>query len=198
MIAFLRGTLISAGEVLTLEVGGIGFAVQVSPRTAQGLPPPGSTLQLHTWLQVREDGLNLYGFREAAERDLFLALLEVNGLGPKAALNLLSAFSWERLAEIIGRGDVSSLVRVPGVGPKLAQRIVLELKDKLLRRGLGGQSTLRSPAEDEALAALAALGYAPVEAEQMVARARQALGDGCTTEDLVAYCLKVLGQQGGR
>jgi len=198
VIAFLRGTLVAGGEVLILDVGGIGFAVQVSARTAQGLPPPGSTLSLYTWLQIREDGLSLYGFPEAAERDLFLALLEVNGLGPKVALSLLSAFSWEQLVEIISRGDVSSLVRVPGVGQKLAQRIVLELKDKLARRGLGGRGGAYSPAAEEALAALAALGYAPKEAEQLLARARQALGDGCSSEELVACCLKMAGQPGGR
>jgi Holliday junction DNA helicase RuvA len=196
MIAFLRGTLASSGELAILEVGGMGFAVQVSSRTAQRLPPPGSSLLLYTWLQVRQDGLGLYGFLEAEERELFLLLQEVNGLGPKAALNLLSAFSWEKLVEIISQGDVSALVRVSGVGPKLAQRIVLEVKDRLLRRGIGGRGVVYSPAAEEALAALAALGYTPAEAEVALAQARQALGDKDGVADLVSYCLKVLGQQG--
>lgn len=197
MIAHLRGTLLSSGEAIVLEVGGIGFALQVSARTAQKLPSPGSEVCLYTWLQVRQEGLSLYGFLEPEERELFLLLQEVNGLGPRAALNLLSTFSWKRLADVVRRGDVSALVRVPGIGTKLAQRLVLELKDKLWRRIPGIQQGGTALPVEEAVAALTALGFSAVEAEAVLARARQALGEQGTTAELVAYSLKLLGQQGG-
>ncbi|MCR4420159.1 MAG: Holliday junction branch migration protein RuvA [Clostridia bacterium] len=191
MIAFLRGTLVSAGPAVVLEVGGIGFLVQVPARTAEMLPPPGSPVMLYTWLQVREDGVNLYGFSEAEERDLFVRLVGVNGLGPKGALGLLSVYGGKRLVEIIGRGDTAALTRVPGIGPKLAQRVVLELKDRLTRRCPAAQ-TVPSGEADEVLNALTVLGYVAAEVEPLVREARRTLGEESAVEELLAYCLKRL------
>lgn len=198
MIASLRGTLLSGGECPVLEVGGIGFSLQVSARTAQTLPAPGSVLFLFTCMQVKQDAINLFGFREARERDLFTLLQEVNGLGPKVALNLLSAFSAGELMDTIVSGKTEYLVRVPGVGPKLAQRMVLELKDKLAKRvGEVGPTGAFGSVPGEAAAALAALGFTPAEIDPLVGRAREALGDAPTVEDIVSYCLKYLGQRQG-
>jgi Holliday junction DNA helicase RuvA len=149
-------------------------------------------------MHVREDGVGLYGFLEAAERDLFLLLLEVNGLGPKGALNLLSSYGPGRLKEIIVGGDVSSLVRVSGIGPKLAQRIVLELKDKLARFSPADRPLSPSPPPDEVVAALTALGYTSAEAEAALVEARRTLGNEAGTEELVAHCLRMLDRAGGR
>ena len=191
MIAFLRGTLVSSGQTVVLDVGGIGFTVQVSSRTAQALPEPGSVITLHTWMQVREDGVGLYGFLEAEERELFARLVGVNGLGPKGALALLAAYGSDQLAELIVRGDSAALVKVPGIGPKLAQRIVLELKDRVVPSRPGDYRRPR-PEADEALAALMALGYSPAEAEPVVKQAKRVLGEESPTEEVLAYCLKQL------
>ena len=196
MIALLRGRVVAAalGEVV-LDVGGVGYQVHVPPTAVHaGL---GAETTLHTYLAVREDAMTLYGFAEPSAKALFVALLSVTGVGPKLALAAIGTLGAEGLRRAVVTEDVAALTVVPGVGRKSAQRIVLELREKLGAAG-GDDVTvsvtgLPVDARDEVRQALAALGYAPVE----VVRALDAVNgdtDG-TPEELLRGALRVLGRK---
>lgn len=197
MIGLLRGTVAasSLGRV-TLDVGGVGYEVLVPPAATLG--GVGATLTLHTHLVVREDALTLYGFPDPAGKAVFATLLSVTGVGPKLALAALGALGAEGLRRAVITEDVAALTVVPGVGRKSAQRMVLELREKLGGSGdgvpgsegtAGGALTPR----EEVREALAALGYGPAE----VARTVEALpGDTDEApEELLRRALRALGRQ---
>ena len=168
MLAYLRGILAEkrAGWVV-VEVGGLGFRVSVPASSLSLLGEPGSPVELHTHLHVRENELSLYGFLTEGELALFEALLGVSGVGPKVALALLSHLSVEELSRAIAHEQVEVLSGVPGVGSKTAHKVILELRDKVARAaGVPAISPELARADAEALAALVSLGYSVVEAQR--------------------------------
>ena len=168
MIALLEGTVVARKENrLTLQVGAVGVWVWV-PRPLAGQATPGQPLALHTYLVVREDALTLYGFATAEERDLFALLLGVNGIGPRLALMVLSALSPAALRRAVFQEQADVFQRVPGVGKKTAQEIVLHLQDKLKPEETLGAVVSLPDVDTEVLEALTALGYSVVEAQTAI------------------------------
>ncbi len=197
MIGFLRGRVLLRGDDhILLLVGDIGFRVYVSSATLAALGE--GQVELYTYLHVREDGMALYGFPSRQEFSTFELLLTVSGVGPKVALGVLSTMSPEEFCRVVAYEDVKSLTRVPGVGPKMAKRLIFELKDRVgeLRVAPGQVSTtapeFRGPVE-EALEALEALGYSKTEATGALERVLDARGEVGEPRDLVRAALKVLG-----
>ena len=170
MIASLRGALAVAGkDFVVIDVGGVGFQVFV-PRTFLGvLVEPGQEVTLFTHLQVRENELTLYGFGSKEELTLFRLLLTVSGIGPKVALSILSSLAADRLQVAIAQEDVGALSRVPGVGPKTARKLVLELKDKVAIEAVPGElRPALTEGDADLIAALTTLGYSVVEAQDAI------------------------------
>jgi holliday junction DNA helicase RuvA len=164
VISRLRGTAVArTGERLVLDVGGVGYALSVTP-TALRLAERGGEVALETYLHVREDALQLYGFGEAAERELFEHLLAVSGVGPKVALAIVSGSPPADLRRAIVLEDTARFEAIPGIGKKTAQRVVLELKEKL-----GSPAFAPEPSRLGAREALMELGYSIVEAERVLA-----------------------------
>lgn len=200
MIAFLKGTL--AGKTATtayIEVNGVGFAVGMSQASLSKLPELGGPVQVHTYLQVREDEMSLYGFLSLEEQALFEQLIGVSGIGPKVALAALSAFpSPQALASAIAAQDVAAVQRIPGVGKKTASRIILELKGSL-DHGLDqlfGANGEPAPTAAVAVAELAgareallSMGFTPAEVDLSLKGA----AEDADTEALLKYALKRLG-----
>jgi len=175
-----------------LDVGGVGYEVEVPLSTLASLPETGARVALFTHLVVREDAHVLFGFLRARDRDLFRRLIRVNGIGARLALAMLSTMAADELAGHITAGDVASLTRVPGIGKRTAERVVLELGERLTELGFGGGGDAGMPAagrgvEREASAALQALGYRAADAERMLAAVR---GEAETTEALVRLALR--------
>ncbi|HYC25150.1 MAG TPA: Holliday junction branch migration protein RuvA [Roseiarcus sp.] len=199
MIAKLKGTVEAIGEDgLVLDVNGVGYAVAASARTLRNLPAVTEPAVLHIETQVREDSIRLYGFLAEAERDWFRLLQSVQGVGAKVALAILSALSSADLAQAVALQDKASVARAQGVGPKLAQRIVVELKDKApAAAGAADFAAAKIGAAPEgplhdAVLALIGLGYGRPQAAEAVARGAAALGAGVTTAALVRRSLKEL------
>ncbi|MGA9117185.1 MAG: Holliday junction branch migration protein RuvA [Bacteroidota bacterium] len=198
MIAFLRGTLLCADPTeATLDIHGVGFTVLIPLSTYRLLPAPGAAADLLTHLHVREDILQLYGFATEAEREMFRLLIGVSGIGPRMALVVLSGISATDLADCIATGRREPLTAIPGVGRKLAERITVELKDRVARMQADGKLApskpeLRSPIRAEAVRALAALGFTRMVAEKAVLRAleEEAPASG-SLEDLVRTALRL-------
>ncbi len=173
MIGFLRGRI--AGKQppgLTLDVHGVGYELEASMNTFYQLPEVGEEVELLTHLSVREDAHTLYGFRHAEERHLFRTLIRVNGVGPRMALTILSGISAAEFGRCIESGDSARLVRLPGVGKKTAQRLIVEMRDRL-DEGLGGAAESHAEARaadplSDAVNALISLGYRPQEASRLV------------------------------
>lgn len=196
MIAFLKGTL--AGKTATtayIEVNGVGFAVGMSQASLSELPELGGPVQVHTYLQVREDEMSLYGFLSLEEQALFEQLIGVSGIGPKVALAALSAFpSPQALAAAIAAQDVAAVQRIPGVGKKTASRIILELKGSLdhgLDQLFGADGSPAAPGAELAGAreALLSMGFTPAEVDLSLKGA----AEDADTEALLKYALKRLG-----
>jgi len=193
MIGRISGSLIAAegGEVV-VDVGGIGYELQVSLNTLFSLPALGEPVVLVTHFVVREDAQLLFGFSDQRERSLFRLLIKVNGVGPKMALAILSGMSVTDLQRAVAGDDIARLTKLPGVGKKTAERLLIELRDKVDLAGFEGQSDNpagRNHAADEAAAALAALGYRASDAEKMIA----AVNSGeLSTEALVKAALRNL------
>ncbi len=190
MIGFLRGTLISKRPPwLTLDVGGVGYELEAPMSTFYRLPDVGQSLSLVTHLVVREDAHVLFGFFTEAERELFRNLLKVSNVGPKIALGVLSGMSVEGFYQCVRDKDLASLTKVPGVGRKTAERLLLEMADRL--PGLIGGEVIafpaRSPAEGEARGALLALGYKPAEIARML---KDLDGGRLSTEEMIREALK--------
>ncbi|MDR0531237.1 MAG: Holliday junction branch migration protein RuvA [Oscillospiraceae bacterium] len=197
MFYSLTGQIIHIEEsALAIECHGVAFACAATAHTLRELKP-GERATLYTHLNVREDALELFGFATRAELGCFRLLIAVTGVGPKAALALLSAFTPEQLGYFVAAGDAKSITRAQGVGPKLAQRLVLELKDKLPGFGHGPQAgnapaSAILPPDSEALAALLALGYQQAEA----LLALRGMDDAATTQEKIRHALKNLGGMG--
>jgi Holliday junction DNA helicase RuvA len=201
MISFLHGKLVEALPTqVTLEVNGVGYEVLIPLSSYDKLPPPGQNLKLLTHLAVREDSHTLYGFMTTSERELFRLLINtVTGIGPKLALNVLSGISVRAFRGAVANGDVKSLSQISGVGRKTAERIVLELKDKIGAAGAWEAASAQralSPDEqrvNDAVLALIALGFKQLEAHDSVRKALETLGPETSLEDLVRACLKKSG-----
>jgi Holliday junction DNA helicase RuvA len=204
MIGKLKGIVDSVDEEgLILDVGGVGYLVAASARTLRSLPPVGATVALHIETQVREDAIKLFGFVTVAERDWFRLLQSVQGVGAKVALGILGALTGEALATAIQRQDRAMLSRAPGVGPKLAARLVTELRDKAPVAAAAdfggavataeGMAKLPKAAEDAVLA-LEGLGYSRAQAGAAVAKGFAALGPEAQTAALIRLGLKELAQ----
>jgi len=194
MIAFLNGRLadIQAGAVI-IDVGGMGYRVQVPLSLINSLPEPGGQVLLHTHLAVREDDISLYGFREREELECFLKLLNVSGVGPKGALAALTLFAPEELGQAIVNEDLPALTRVPGIGKKTAGRIILELKDKIAATALKDVVGRKQPVlVADAAAALEALGYSMLEANKGVREALAGFTEEPPVAELVRRALRLL------
>lgn len=195
MIGFLRGVLLDKQPPdLVIDVGGVGYELQASMTTIFALPAAGEQVQVYTHLVVREDAQVLYGFKDLSERALFRQLLKVNGVGAKLALAILSGMSAGEFARCVADGDVASLVRLPGIGKKTAERLMVEMRDRLERSGLLTQADAALPsvgvgeqnsARQEAVYALVALGYKEADALKRV----RAVADG-SVEQMIRAVLK--------
>ena len=194
MIYSLEGILQEkAPDYAVINCGGVGYLVSVSANTASSLPPVGERAFVYTVMSVKENGVDLSGFATADERDLYRELCTVSGVGAKVALSILSTFTPDRLTLLIAAQDSKSVTAAPGVGPRLAQRVVLELKDKVGHMDLGGAaasvaSLQQLPAASEAVAALTSLGFGVAEASAAVS----GLDGSLSTEELVAGALRKL------
>ena len=194
MIGFLRGILIQKHPpALLVDVGGVGYELEAPMSTFYSLPAVGAEVRLHTHLVVREDAHLLYGFATESERRLFRDLLRVSGVGPKIGLALLSGMNVDTFAVCVETQDVESLVRVPGIGRKTAERLVIEMRDRI--RALGempafGQATPGAAAGPaaEAYAAMVALGYRPAEVTKLL---KKVATEGSATEDIIREALKL-------
>ena len=198
MISFLEGRLVeSLPTQVIVDVNGVGYEVLIPLSSFDKLPSPGNSVKLLTHLAVREDAHVLYGFMTSSEREMFRLLVNnVSGIGPKIALNVLSGMNVMALRGAVANGDVKALSQISGVGKKTAERIVVELKDKI---GAAGAWEAASAARglsagdqkvNDAVLALIALGFKQVEAHESLRGALSLLGEKATVEDLVRACLK--------
>jgi len=202
MIARLHGTIIEKiPPEIVLDVAGVGYEIQLPMTSFYALPEINQTVTLYTHFVVREDAQLLFGFTERIERSLFRILIKANGVGPKLACTILSGMSSEQFVQAVMHEDISALVKMPGVGKKTAERLVVELKDKL--NDLEGASSASVPAQqssqssailsktmsasDEAISALMALGYKRTQAETTVKKVAQ---ENATSEQLIRDALK--------
>ena len=195
MIGLLRGRLLAKQPPsLLLDVQGVGYEVDAPMTTFYDLPDVGAEVTLHTHLAVREDAHTLYGFLKLSDRNLFRTLLKVNGVGARLALAILSGMETPRFINCVQEGDTAALVRLPGIGKKTAERLIIELRDRL-EAGQGGMSAATSdafaavaasPVED-AVSALVGLGYKPPEASRMV---RAIDTTGLSSEEIIRRALQ--------
>lgn len=198
MIAFLHGQVVEALPTqVVVDVHGVGYEALIPLSSYDKLPAPGKEVRLLTHLAVREDAHTLYGFMTTAERDLFRLLIHtVSGIGPKTALNVLSGMSVTAFRGAVAGGDVKALSQISGVGRKTAERILVELKDKVGAAGAWEATSAQralSPEDqklNDAVLALMALGFKQVEAHDSVRKTQAALGPETNVEDLVRACLK--------
>lgn len=191
MIGRITGTLIELSPpTVCVQAGGLGYEIDVPMSTLYKLPPVGQTVSLHTHLAIREDAHVLYGFASPTERSAFRALIKVTGIGARTALAVLSGLSVEDLADAVDRQESGRLVKVPGIGKKTAERLLLELRDKLTPlTGLPRAGGLPAASGDgDVLNALQALGYSAAEAR----RATAALPEGLSVSDSIRQALKAL------
>jgi Holliday junction DNA helicase RuvA len=200
MITSVSGILVSATPLsAVIETGGLGYEVHIPVTTAERLPSPGATAKLHTLAVYREDSATLYGFATEQERDFFRLLVEkVTGVGPKMALSVMSKLSLSTLKSAIAAGDVGLLAKCPGIGKKTAERLVIELRDKLNPADLGtaviatdakGSTPVADNRVNDAVLALTALGYKAADADKAVRQAWIALGSKASTEALIKKAL---------
>ncbi len=194
MIEILTGTLLhkDPGKVI-LDCGGVGFSVFISSHTYSALCDTGNKQTLFTFLKVREDDMTLYGFNDRKERELFLDLGTVSGVGTKTALQILSEIRYDRLSSAIATADVTLISQAHGVGKKTAQKIVFELKEKI--GNLDGVSALSSVINNtainsEAVAALVRLGYKNADANTAVGKIIKEKGKDISTQDIIKFALK--------
>jgi len=176
MIAYLRGRILTKRpNQAVVDVNGVGYEVTISIPTFSELPNAGGEVSLHIHTHVREDALALYGFLRAQEKELFERLISVSGIGPKLAITVLSGMQAEKMVAAIRGNDIAALTKIPGIGKKTAERMVLELRDKLDSFGVAAAVVSRhSPVEEDVLSALTNLGYQRAAAE----RALTAAGNG--------------------
>jgi Holliday junction DNA helicase RuvA len=197
MIGFLRGKLVhKAPPFLVLDVQGVGYEVEAPMTTFYDLPAINEEIKLHTHLVVREDAHILFGFSTEADRTLFRTLIKVNGVGPKLALTILSGQSAEEFHRCIHDNDTQTLVRLPGVGKKTAERLIIEMRDRLPDLGnsaltgadkTGAAMPSAGKPKQEAVSALCSLGYKPLDASKMV---QNISAEGKSCEDIIRLALQ--------
>jgi len=194
MIERLRGILVEKTPTLAvIDCGGVGYGVNVSLRTSETLPSLGSEATLLTWLQVREDALQLFGFASAQEKELFLSMTGISGVGPKMAQRILSSVSPADFLSLIAREDLTGLIKIKGIGKKTAEMLVLGLKDQALQLAAleGGTGTALLPTNlQEATLALHSLGVKDPGARKAVEKAAEILGNGADVAKLIAEALR--------
>lgn len=193
MIARLSGTLAeTAADHLVIDVNGVGYLAYASARTLSAIGPIGGSVLLLTEMQVREDAITLFGFGSAAERDWFRLLTGVQGVGGRVALAILSVLDPNDLSRAIAAGDKAMIARANGVGPKLAQRIAMELRDKTggVALGPGAAPAPAGSSTADAVSALANLGFRPAEASAAVTAASEELGPDAGLDALVRLALR--------
>lgn len=204
MISYIKGTLAAIeADVIVVEAGNVGLAVHVPVSLLDELPGLGQEVTVYTYFQVREDAMTLYGFLHKQDREMFRQLIGVNGIGPKGALGILSVLRPDDLRLAIVNGDAKAIAKAPGIGNKTAQRLILDLKDKVsmeeVLSNLGGVSpagvmeaaSVRAglkEAAKEAVDALVALGYTNMEASKAVKQVE--VTEGMTAEDVLKASLK--------
>jgi Holliday junction DNA helicase RuvA len=199
MIAHIQGFLhFKSPEYLVIDVDGIGYQVQVPLSTFYDLPQVGSRVSLHIHTHVREDALKLYGFQSPEEKALFVRLISISGIGPRLAVNILSGISPAELVESLGQNNLARLISIPGVGRKTAERIMVELRDKVSSLALGPpvKATVKTAANEamieDALSALLNLGYKKGVAQGAIENARKRLEGEITLESLLKESLRAL------
>jgi Holliday junction DNA helicase RuvA len=212
MIAFIKGELIECQlNLAIIQVGGIGYQVNIPLTTSEKLPPLGKEIKLYTQATYREDSQTLYGFMDRESRDFFRMIVDkVSGIGPRIALNLLGSLSLPMLKTSIASGDIGMLSKAQGLGKKTAERIVVELKDKVLPKGVITQAPvtatgvgIESPSTEsvevvegagfgsyhDAVSALLTLGYKATDADQAIRKASDDIGKNASTEELIRKAL---------
>jgi Holliday junction DNA helicase RuvA len=202
MIASLRGTLAHAGATsIILDVGGVGYKVSVPVTTLNALPAVGETAFLHVHTQVREDDISLFGFARPEDQQVFELLLSVSGVGPKVALSILSAMDAESLARTIAAEDAKTLVRIPGLGLKTAQRLILEIRDKMASLAFERKvdalqaKSQKPPAEDifnDVVDGLVGLGYNRNDARRAADKALKEITDKTSMAAALKASLNIL------
>ena len=198
MIAFLRGQVLDKHpDRLIIDVHGVGYQVQVPLSTYYSVGEPGADVSLRIHTHVREDALQLFGFATPEEEELFHLLISVSGVGPKLGVNILSGMPAQELASAILHGELARLTKISGVGKKTAERLVLELKDKIRTSGLAGaRSTSQPPpavgADQALLSALVNLGYRPAAAERTADQVRRSLGAAAPLEAQLREALRLI------
>ena len=205
MISYINGPLTAIEEdVIVVEAGGVGMGIHVPLSVLDRLPGIGREVTVYTYFQVREDAMSLYGFLNRQDREMFRQLIGVNGVGPKAALGILSTMTPDDLRMAIVTGDAKAISRAPGIGPKTAQRLILDLKDKVSMEEVLGNLALPSDggtsaalgtigmgeAAKEAVQALVALGYSNMEANKAVKQVE--VTETMTAEDVLKASLRYL------
>ena len=202
MISYIRGTLAEKNEdSAVVEAHGVGYQIFVPVPVLSELPPLGESVKIYTYFSVREDGMSLFGFLSRQDLEMFKQLIGVNGIGPKSALGILSALRPDVLRMAVASGDAKTISRAPGVGPKTAQRIILDLKDKIRPEDVlagGLEESLAVPEEisgvgqagKEAVEALTALGYSAAEAAGAVKKVK--ITEEMTAEDVLKGALRHL------
>ena len=197
MYYYIKGKYITKGDnFAVIEAGGIGYKIYTSAINLEKMPLPNETLLMFTYLYVREDTQDLYGFITNDEITLFLQLLSISGVGPKAALAVMSALTYEQLALAVMTNDAKALTKAQGIGPKAAQRIILELKDKLktvdaLPEEIKTVNIEQQNSLSEAITALTVLGYSATDAKQAVSGISPDIG----VENIIKEALKILMKQ---
>jgi len=198
VISYLRGHFRGVDEDrVILEVQGIGYEVAVPSTVLQKLPKNGEELELYTHLYVREDALQLYGFSTPQERAMFRMLITARGIGPRVALTILDKFPGDSLAGVLERGEVDSLLKVPGVGKKTAQRLILELKGKLPASFFNNEkTTVEEQVDSDVVQALLALGYSRQESLDVLRKIQPRSAEETSTEAVLRLALRELGKKG--
>ena len=196
MISYVRGTLDhKEPSYVVVDVNGIGYEVFIPLSTYQELPAIGEQVKLHTHHHVREDTIQLYGFLSSEEREVFEMVLTISGVGAKVALSILSSMTVNKFRSAVAQGDMKTLTKIPGIGKKSAERMVLELKDKIGKIHIDQEMVKLVGVESgsDAVAALLTLGASQSAAEYAVFRAERRLGDEAKVEDVITEALRLLG-----
>lgn len=197
MIGYLKGTLLDKRPpTLVLDVHGVGYELDAPMTTFYDLPPAGENVTVYTHMVVREDAQLLFAFSDLSQRDVFRSLLKVSGVGPRVALAILSTLSTRDFFDAVADNDVSRLTRVPGIGRKTAERLIVEMRDRVLKQieergdniAIPAAERRDNPVED-AVGALMALGYKPMEASRAI---RDIDSEGLSSEDLIRQALRQL------
>ncbi len=194
MYAYIDGRLIfKCPTYVIIDAGGVGYHINISLHTYSNLPDV-ERCKLYTWLHVKEDAHTLYGFADESERRLFLHLISVSGIGPNTGRMILSSITPAEIQTAIVKGDVPLIQRIKGIGPKSAQRMILELQDKLRKEGPDSLISLpkQNTAADEALSALMMLGFNKNAAEKALDQAAKSDPESLSVEQLIKFALKVL------